>query len=309
MADLFIGSHYNNLVAQSDLFYEVFLKLRAPQTLTAVIVGGGLAISGLLLQILFKNFLAGPSIIGITSGANLGVSVLIFVPQVLILDSIFFLESIQVFASLAGAFLILSFLMLLEKKVSNSSTLLITGLMISFFISSVVSTFEYFGNENQIQKFIFWGFGTLSNTNLLDVVMISIVVLSLITYNLGRIDGLKIFEINENLAKQQGYNPRRIRFDILVTAGIIVALITAYCGPIAFIGIAAPILTRILLKTPNLKLIFVSSFLVGAILMVSSDLISKTPWQQGVIPINVVTSLIGAPIILWLLIKQKINRI
>ncbi|MCI5057823.1 MAG: iron ABC transporter permease, partial [Flavobacteriales bacterium] len=305
LIDLFLGNSIIGLPENSKLAYNIFLKLRLPQTLTAISAGAGLAMAGLMLQILFKNYLAGPSVIGITSGSNLGVSILIFLPQSVALGSTFFSEILHVIAAMAGATVILIILLIIEKRIKGNATLLIVGLMISFFSSALVSALEHFGSAKQVQKFVFWGFGSLSTTNFYQIGIVAVITLLIILIALRNVSSLKLFEVNENLAKRRGYSSSRIRSLILVSSGLIVSVITAFCGPIAFIGLSAPILTRMLLKTPDLRLILICTAIIGAILLTLGDIFSKTPWQPGSLPINVVTSLIGAPIILWLLTSKR----
>lgn len=284
----------------------ILIDYRFPKAITAILVGSGLAISGLLMQTLFKNPLAGPFVLGISSGASLGVALLILGSS-LIGGSSYLVTSnfaISIAASL-GAFLVMSAVMIVANRIRNTMSILIIGLMFGSLTAAIISVLAYFSNPEQLQKFIFWGFGSLGNLswNELQVFLgVYVVGISLLFFVLKPLNTLLL---GENYAKSMGVNISLTRNIILIITSILTGVITAFSGPIAFVGLAVPHIARLLFNTSNHKILLPSSALIGAILMLFADIISQLPTSEYTLPINAITSLFGAPIVIWLLIRKK----
>ena len=293
-----------------DVWKSIVLNYRLPKAITAIIVGSGLSISGLLMQTLFRNPLAGPFVLGISSGASLGVAILI-------LGATFFGANITAYAftnwglaiaASIGAFLVLSAVMLAAIKVRNTMSILIIGLMFGSLTAAVISVLAYFSSANQLQQYLFWSFGSLGNLSWNEIIALSITFLVGILLVIFIIKPLNSLLLGENYAKSMGVNVKRTRNLTLMATSLLTGVITAFSGPIAFIGLAVPHLTRLLINTSNHKILLPAVAISGAIIMLICDSIAQLPNSEFTLPINAITSLFGAPIIIWLLVrKRKIN--
>jgi len=291
---------------EKESWETIVLNYRLPKAITAIIVGSGLSISGLLMQTLFRNPLAGPFVLGISSGASLGVAILILGASFLganITSYAFNNFGLAIAASL-GAFLVLSAVMLAAIKVRNTMSILIIGLMFGS-ITSVISVLAYFSTASQLQQYMFWSFGSLGNlswkeiTALFSVFIVGIV---LVTFIIKPLNGLLL---GENYAKSMGVNVKQTRNITLIATSLLTGVITAFSGPIAFIGLAVPHLTKLLFNTSNHKTLLPAVAICGAIIMLICDSIAQLPNSEYTLPINAITSLFGAPIIIWLLVRKR----
>jgi len=293
-----------------DVWKSIVLNYRLPKAITAIIVGSGLSISGLLMQTLFRNPLAGPFVLGISSGASLGVAILI-------LGATFFGANITAYAftnwglaiaASIGAFLVLSAVMLAAIKVRNTMSILIIGLMFGSLTAAVISVLAYFSSANQLQQYLFWSFGSLGNLSWNEIIALTITFLVGILLVIFIIKPLNSLLLGENYAKSMGVNVKRTRNLTLIATSLLTGVITAFSGPIAFIGLAVPHLTKLLINTSNHKILLPAVAISGAIIMLICDSIAQLPNSEFTLPINAITSLFGAPIIIWLLVrKRKIN--
>jgi len=292
---------------EKESWETIVLNYRLPKAITAIIVGSGLSISGLLMQTLFRNPLAGPFVLGISSGASLGVAILILGASFLganITSYAFNNFGLAIAASL-GAFLVLSAVMLAAIKVRNTMSILIIGLMFGSITSSVISVLAYFSTASQLQQYMFWSFGSLGNlswkeiTALFSVFIVGIV---LVTFIIKPLNGLLL---GENYAKSMGVNVKQTRNITLIATSLLTGVITAFSGPIAFIGLAVPHLTKLLFNTSNHKTLLPAVAICGAIIMLICDSIAQLPNSEYTLPINAITSLFGAPIIIWLLVRKR----
>ncbi|MEQ9423450.1 MAG: iron ABC transporter permease [Cyclobacteriaceae bacterium] len=280
----------------------IIWSFRIPKVLTAIAVGVGLGISGLQMQTLFRNALAGPFVLGISSGASLGVALLVmgaaYLPfQVSGVSS--------VLAACIGAFAVFGAVISMASKIRDITSLLIVGLMFGSAVGAVVSVLQYFGDPNQIQSYLVWTFGSLSGVTWVELrILIPIIVLGSLTVFLLS-DQLNMLLLGDEYAMSAGLNLRFVRIIIISVTSILAGTITAFCGPIAFIGIAVPHISRLLFNTSNHRLLQPLVCFVGASVMLICDIISQLPGQVATLPINAVTSLVGAPLIIWLIIKRK----
>lgn len=290
-----------------DSWKTIVLHHRLPKAITAIIVGSGLSISGLLMQTLFRNPLAGPFVLGISSGASLGVAFLILGASFLgasITSYAFTSFGLAIAASL-GAFLVLSAVMLAAMKVRNTMSILIIGLMFGSITSSVISVLAYFSSASELQQYMFWSFGSLGNLSWKEIIALFSVFLIGILLVTFIIKPLNSLLLGENYAKSMGVNVKRTRNITLFSTSLLTGVITAFAGPIAFIGLAVPHLTKLLFNTSNHKTLLPAVAISGAIIMLICDSIAQLPNSEYTLPINAITSLFGAPIIIWLLVRKR----
>jgi iron complex transport system permease protein len=293
--------------AEKETWNYIILNYRLPKALTAILVGCGLAISGLLMQTLFRNPLAGPYVLGISSGASLGVATLILGSSILG-GSLSVLGQSQLLISIAaslGSFLVLSAVMIVSKQVKNTMSILIIGLMFSSITSAIISILAYFSSAENLQQYMFWGFGSLGNLTWKELAIFLTVFILASVMILPVIKPLNSLLLGENYAKSIGINIQRTKNLILIATSLFTGVITAFAGPIAFIGLAAPHMTKLILNTSNHKLLLPASALLGANIMLISDTIAQMPNSQYTLPINAITTIFGAPIVIWLLVRKK----
>lgn len=300
-----ISSLFNGEVSK-DSWRNIVINYRLPKAITAVLVGSGLSISGLLMQTLFRNPLAGPFVLGISSGASLGVALLILGASLIGgISSLVFSNFGMAIAASLGAFLVLSAVLIAANKVRNTMSILIIGLMFGSLTSAIISVLIYFSSAEQLQQFIFWGFGSLGNLSWSELsifITTYILGISLLVFIIKPLNSLLL---GENYAKSLGINIKRTRNLILIITSILTGIITAFSGPIAFVGLAVPHLTKLIFNTSNHKILIPAVMIVGAILMLIADIISQLPSLEYMLPINAITSLFGAPIVIWLLIRKR----
>ncbi len=280
---------------------------RLPKAITAVIVGSGLGISGLLMQTLFRNPLAGPFVLGISSGASLGVALVIMGASSLggFLSTIMLSQWSLVAAASIGSFLVLLAVVTVSIRVRDTMAILIIGLMFGSITAAVVSVLSYFSSAEQLQQYIFWGFGSLGNLSWNELTVLLLVYLLGILISIYSIKRLNTLLLGENYAKSLGMNIQRSRLVIIIATSLLAGTITAFAGPIAFIGLAIPHLTRQIFKTSDHQILLPAVFLYGAIVMLICDSIAQVPMSDYTLPINAITSLIGAPVVIWLLLRQR----
>ncbi len=308
LTDIFKSLFSSEAVKES--WQYIILNYRLPKSLTAILVGSGLSISGLLMQTLFRNPLAGPFVLGISSGASLGVAILILGFS-LFGGSIAALAFSNIGLALAaslGAFLVLSSVMLVARKLKNTMSILIIGLMFGSLTSAIISVLSYFSNADQLQQFIFWSFGNLGNLSWSELALFFGVYIFAVTLVIAVIKPLNSLLLGENYAQSLGINLRRTRNFTLIATGLLTGVITAFSGPIAFVGLAVPHLTKLVFTTSNHKILLPAVAIIGAMTMLLSDSVAQLPNSEYTLPINAITSIFGAPIVIWLLVrKRKVN--
>lgn len=295
-----------NDIAKESWQY-IILQYRVPKAITAVLVGSGLSICGLLMQTLFRNPLAGPFVLGISSGASLGVAILVLGISIFsgsVAGMAFSNLGLALAASL-GAFFVLGAVMIVAKKVKNTMSILIIGLMFGSFTAAIISVLAYFSSAENLQQYVFWTFGSLGNLGWDEILILSIIYILSISILLTIIKPLNSLLLGENYAVSLGVNLKKTRNITLLVTGLLTGVITAFSGPIAFIGLAVPHLTKLLIKTSNHRVLLPSVAVAGAIVMLISDTIAQLPNSEYSLPINAVTSLFGAPIVIWLLVRKR----
>lgn len=294
---------------ENENWTYIMLQLRLPRAVTAVLAGTGLAISGLLMQTLFRNPLAGPYILGISSGASLGVSVYVMALSILTANTGITLNILnswgQIIAAISGAILIFILVMAVASRVRDSVSLLIVGIMFGSLTTSIVSVLQYFSRPELVQKFVIWTMGSLSATNWNHLSVMVICLLIGILFSVFMIKPMNALLLGENNARLTGVNIQRVRYITLLATSIIAGSLTAFTGPIAFVGIAVPHLARMVFNTTNHRVLFPASIIIGSGLLLLCDAISQIPGSGLVLPINSVTALFGAPVVIWIILGQR----
>jgi iron complex transport system permease protein len=293
--------------ASKDTWEYIIVNFRLPKAITAILVGIGLSISGLLMQTLFRNPLAGPYVLGLSSGSSLGVAFVILgagaLPAVI---STFLLSSCGIIlASCLGSFSVLLLVLLVSKYLRDTMTILIAGLMFSSFAGAIVSVLTYFSTAEKLQKFTFWSMGSIGNLSWQNIFILFIAVTLGLLLSLFSLKALDALLLGENYAKSLGLNLNKSRRIIIFATSILAGSITAFAGPIAFVGLAVPHLAKLLFQTSNHRILFWSTIQIGAIIMLFCDLVSQMPGLDFTLPINAITSIVGAPVVIWLLVRKN----
>jgi len=285
----------------------IILNYRLPKAIVAILVGIGLSISGLLMQTLFRNPLAGPYVLGLSSGASLGVAVVILGAWLLPISlSEFFLSSFGIIiASSLGSFIVLVSVLVIAKRLRDTMAILIVGLMFGSLTSAIVGSLTYFSSAEQLQKFTFWSLGNLGNLTWNSIAILCFCVVLGLVLSVFSIKPLNALLLGENYARSLGINYKKTKYIILFATSILAGSITAFVGPIAFIGLAVPHIAKLVFQTSNHKILFWSTLLFGAIIMLICDSITQIPGTEIILPINAITSIFGAPIVIWLLVRKR----
>lgn len=292
---------------EHEAYTLIIHHFRIPQMLTAMLTGAALSVAGLLLQTLFRNPLADPSILGISSGASLGVALFIFANSTLI-GHTHYLPSAGPFgiisASFIGAVTVLVTITAISKWLSSMTTLLIAGIMVAYLAGAATGIIKYFSNREDLQAFVVWGMGTFANVSRQDLPLFTSVVTLGLLLSIFMIKPLNIFLLGELYAANLGLKVRFFSLMVLLLAGFLTAVTTAYTGPIAFIGLAVPHLARNLYRTSKHDILIPAAMLLGACLALFCNLIARIPGFDSSLPVNSITSIIGAPIVIYVLIKR-----
>ncbi|WP_416442265.1 iron chelate uptake ABC transporter family permease subunit [Leeuwenhoekiella sp. A16] len=284
----------------------ILIDYRLPKALAAILTGSGLAVAGLMMQTLFKNPLAGPFVLGISSGASLGVAILI-------LGAGFFGFSASlisgswgaIIAASLGSFLVLSIVILVASRVQDAMALLIIGLMFGSLTAAVVSILAYFSPAEELQRYIFWSFGSLGDISWKAMGVLSLCYLTGIILSIFTLKNLNSLLLGDAYAKTMGVHLKKSRFLIIIATSILAGSLTAFTGPIAFVGLAVPHLIRQWFNSANHWVLMPACMLGGALLMLICDSIAQAPFSHYTLPINAITSLVGAPVVIWLLVRKK----
>lgn len=293
--------------ASKSTWEYIIINYRLPKAITAVLVGMGLSISGLLMQTLFRNPLAGPYVLGLSSGASLGVAFVILGASLLppFLSSVLLSSYGIILASTLGSSIVLLAVLLVSQRLRDTMAILIVGLMFGSFTSAIVGVLTYFSSAEQLQKFTFWSMGNLGNLSWSSIVILSVCTGTGLLLSAFSIKPLNALLLGENYAKSLGLNFKKTRLIIIFSTSILAGSITAYAGPIAFIGLAVPHMAKLLFQTSNHAVLFWSTLLTGAAIMLICDILSEIPGMETPLPINAVTSIIGAPVVIWLLVRKR----
>ncbi len=317
VADIFLGSvmispkvvwnAFFNIQSVENEFLIIIREFRLPKAITAIFAGAALSVAGLQMQTIFRNPLAGPYVLGITSGASLGVAILILgYSSVYSTEYISYLGNFSIAASAwMGAAFVLLLILIISNWVRDIMTILILGILFSGAISALVNILQYFSSESMLKSYVIWTMGSLSGVSVpqLQIMIPSVVFGITIAFFISA--WLNILLLGEDYAKSLGVNILLVRICVFISSSILAGTITAFCGPIGFIGIAVPHLARMLFKTANHFILNAASILIGASMMLFSDIISQLPGSGISLPVNSITALIGIPLVVYIIVKKE----
>ena len=314
---LIVGSVRIPLADVCDILFDKFdgkeswkyivMENRLPQALTAMLCGASLAVCGLMLQTAFRNPLAGPDVFGISSGAGLGVAIVMLFLGGSVSTTLFTVSGFLAILTSAfiGAIVVTMIILFLSTMVRNSVLLLIVGLMVGYVSSSAVALLNFFASEEGVKSYMVWGMGNFGGVSMNHMQLFALLCLVGIIASIFLIKPLNIMLLGTQYAESLGINIRQIRNLLLVTVGLLTAVTTAFCGPISFIGLAIPHISRLLFRTDNHQILLPGTVLTGAVIALFCNLICYLPGELGIIPLNAVTPLIGAPVIIYVIIKRR----
>ena len=313
---LIVGSVRIPLADVCDILFDKFdgkeswkyiiMENRLPQALTAMLCGASLAVCGLMLQTAFRNPLAGPDVFGISSGAGLGVAIVMLFLGGSVSTTLFTVSGFLAILTSAfiGAIVVTMIILFLSTMVKNSVLLLIVGLMVGYVSSSAVALLNFFASEEGVKSYMVWGMGNFGGVSMNHMLLFALLCLVGIIASIFLIKPLNIMLLGTQYAESLGINIRQIRNLLLVTVGLLTAVTTAFCGPVSFLGLAIPHMTRLLLHTENHQILLPCTILCGAVIALLCNLICYLPGDGGIIPLNAVTPLLGAPIIIYVIVKR-----
>lgn len=285
----------------------IILENRLPQTLTAILCGASLSVCGLMLQTAFRNPLAGPDVFGISSGAGLGVALVMLLLGGTVSTSMFTVSGFLAIltAAFVGAISVTALILFLSTMVRNSVLLLIVGIMVGYVSSSAVSLLNFFASEEGVKSYMVWGMGNFGGVSMSHIPLFSILCLMGIGVSFLLIKPLNILLLGPQYAESLGISTRQLRNILLVVVGLLTAITTAFCGPISFIGLAIPHIARLLFRTENHQVLLPGTVLSGAAIALLCNFICYLPGEAGIIPLNAVTPLIGAPVIIYVIVQRR----
>ena len=289
--------------------HNIIWKSRLPQALTAMLAGAGLAVSGLQMQTVFRNPLAGPTVLGISNGASLGVALVVLLSGALGGQALSRLglagEMATTAAAIAGALGVMSVIIAVSARVRSSVTLLILGVMIGYVANALIGVLKFFSIEEDVRTFVVWGLGSFSriSPDRMPPFLCAMSLLLILSLPLSK--SLNVLLLGEHYARNLGLNVQRARQLIIISSSVLCAVVTAYCGPIAFLGLAVPHLCRGLLRTSNHRRLLPACMTAGGAMALLCNLLARMPGLEGALPVNSVTALIGAPVVCWVLMKKK----
>ena len=293
--------------AGKESWQYIILENRLPQTLTAILCGASLSVCGLMLQTAFRNPLAGPDVFGISSGAGLGVALVMLLLGGTVSTSMFTVSGFLAIltAAFVGAIAVTALILFLSTMVRNSVLLLIVGIMVGYVSSSAVSLLNFFASEEGVKSYMVWGMGNFGGVSMSHIPLFSILCLMGIGVSFLLIKPLNILLLGPQYAESLGVSTRQLRNILLVVVGMLTAITTAFCGPISFIGLAIPHIARLLFRTENHQVLLPGTVLSGAAIALLCNFICYLPGEAGIIPLNAVTPLIGAPVIIYVIVQRR----
>ena len=296
---------------ESVIWQNIIWKSRVPQALTAMVAGAGLAVSGLQMQTVFRNPLAGPSVLGISSGASLGVAFVVLLSGSIggiALSRLGFMGEIALtIAAIIGALSIMALIVYVSQKVHGNVTLLIIGVMIGYVANAVIGVLKFFSVEEDIRAYVIWGLGSFARVSGNQMMVFVCIMAVLLPLSFLLIKTLNLLLLGDAYARNLGLNIKRARLQVIACSGVLVAIVTAYCGPITFLGLSVPHLCRGIFRSSDHRILMPASLLAGAALALLCNLIARMPGFEGALPVNSVTALVGAPVVVSVLFKKRRN--
>ncbi len=293
----------------SSIHANIVWNSRVPQALTALMAGAGLAVSGLQMQTVFRNPLAGPSVLGISNGASLGVALVVLMSGSLggvALSRLGYLGDVAMsVAAIVGALAVMALIVWVARRVQGDVTLLIIGVMIGYLANAIIGVLKFFSNEEDIKAYVVWGLGSFARVSGDQMVLFVTLMAVLLPLSMLLVKTMNLLLLGEAYARNLGLNIQRARTLVIASSGVLVAIVTAYCGPIMFIGLAVPHLARALFRSSNHRILMPATLLCGAALALLCNLIARAPGFEGALPVNSVTALVGAPVIAAVLFRRR----
>lgn len=297
---------------ESVIWQNIIWKSRVPQALTALVAGAGLSVSGLQMQTVFRNPLAGPSVLGISSGASMGVAFVVLLSGSLggvALSKLGFMGEIALtIAAIAGSLSIMALIVFVSQKVRGNVTLLIIGVMIGYIANAVIGVLKFFSVEEDIRAYVIWGLGSFARVSGNQMTLFICIMVVLLPLSFLLVKTLNLLLLGDAYARNLGLNIKRARLLVITCSGVLVAIVTAYCGPIIFLGLAVPHLCRGMFRTSDHRILMPASLLAGASLALVCNLIARVPGFEGALPVNSVTALVGAPVVMSVLFNKRRNE-
>lgn len=297
---------------ESVIWQNIIWKSRLPQALTALVAGAGLSVSGLQMQTVFRNPLAGPSVLGISSGASMGVAFVVLLSGSLggvALSKLGFMGEIALtIAAIAGSLSIMALIVFVSQKVRGNVTLLIIGVMIGYIANAVIGVLKFFSVEEDIRAYVIWGLGSFARVSGDQMTLFICIMVVLLPLSFLLVKTLNLLLLGDAYARNLGLNIKRARLLVITCSGVLVAIVTAYCGPIIFLGLAVPHLCRGMFRTSDHRILMPASLLAGASLALVCNLIARMPGFEGALPVNSVTALVGAPVVMSVLFNKRRNE-
>lgn len=297
---------------ESVIWQNIIWKSRVPQALTALVAGAGLSVSGLQMQTVFRNPLAGPSVLGISSGASMGVAFVVLLSGSLggvALSKLGFMGEIALtIAAIAGSLSIMALIVFVSQKVRGNVTLLIIGVMIGYIANAVIGVLKFFSVEEDIRAYVIWGLGSFARVSGDQMTLFICIMVVLLPLSFQLVKTLNLLLLGDAYARNLGLNIKRARLLVITCSGVLVAIVTAYCGPIIFLGLAVPHLCRGMFRTSDHRILMPASLLAGASLALVCNLIARMPGFEGALPVNSVTALVGAPVVMSVLFNKRRNE-
>lgn len=297
---------------ESVIWQNIIWKSRVPQALTALVAGAGLSVSGLQMQTVFRNPLAGPSVLGISSGASMGVAFVVLLSGSLggvALSKLGFMGEIALtIAAIAGSLSIMALIVFVSQKVRGNVTLLIIGVMIGYIANAVIGVLKFFSVEEDIRAYVIWGLGSFARVSGDQMTLFICIMVVLLPLSFLLVKTLNLLLLGDAYARNLGLNIKRARLLVITCSGVLVAIVTAYCGPIIFLGLAVPHLCRGMFRTSDHRILMPASLLAGASLALVCNLIARMPGFEGALPVNSVTALVGAPVVMSVLFNKRRNE-
>ena len=297
---------------ESVIWQNIIWKSRVPQALTALVAGAGLSVSGLQMQTVFRNPLAGPSVLGICSGASMGVAFVVLLSGSLggvALSKLGFMGEIALtIAAIAGSLSIMALIVFVSQKVRGNVTLLIIGVMIGYIANAVIGVLKFFSVEEDIRAYVIWGLGSFARVSGDQMTLFICIMVVLLPLSFLLVKTLNLLLLGDAYARNLGLNIKRARLLVITCSGVLVAIVTAYCGPIIFLGLAVPHLCRGMFRTSDHRILMPASLLAGASLALVCNLIARMPGFEGALPVNSVTALVGAPVVMSVLFNKRRNE-
>lgn len=295
--------------SEPGIWINIIMKSRLPQSLTAMTAGAGLAVSGLLMQTVFRNPLAGPSVLGISSGASLGVAFIVLLSGSVggvVLSKIGVMGEVTItVAAITGSLIIMALIAYVAQKIRGNVTLLIMGVMIGYIANAIIGVLKFFSAEEDIRDYFIWGLGSFARVSGGQTYVFVLLMVALLPTSFLLIKTLNLLLLGDAYAKNLGLNIKKARLLVIACSGVLVAVVTAYCGPIMFLGLAVPHICRGLFQTSNHSIILPASLFCGASLALLCNMIARMPGFESAMPVNSVTALIGAPVVIWVLFHRR----